>query len=413
VRVAAGFQIALEIAFAAATRPALTVKQEFDVVILGGGAAGLMCSVEAGKRGRRVVVLERAGRIGKKILISGGGRCNFTNLHCQPENFISANPHFAKSALAAYTPAHFIRLVEKHGIAYHEKTLGQLFCDGSSQQIVNMLEAECRDAGVRIVTNVRVKRVERGSGFAISAADDEFRAPALVVATGGLSIPKMGATSFGYELAKQFGLRVDATRPALVPLLLNSADRKHYCDLTGVSAEVVASIGKQRFHEKMLFTHRGLSGPAILQISSYWTPSTPITIDLAPGHDFTEPIRKSNVARRDLAALKSALRTVLPQRLADRWLDLHPPAAWTNHAVAELERQAHAWSLTPENTDGYDKAEVTVGGVDTNELSAKTMECRKVPGAYFIGEVLDITGHLGGFNFQWAWASGYCAGQAV
>ncbi len=388
------------------------MKHGFDVIILGGGAAGLMCAIEAGKRGRHVAVLERAGRIGKKILISGGGRCNFTNLHCQPENFISDNPHFAKSALAAYMPADFIRLVEKHGIAYHEKTLGQLFCDGSAQQIVSMLETECNNVGVKILTNINVKSVEHKSDFMMSAGEYEFHAPSLVVATGGLSIPKMGATSFGYELAKHFGLRINATRPALVPLLLNSQDCRHYCDLTGLSAEVVSSIGKQRFHEKMLFTHRGLSGPAILQISSYWKPASSITIDLAPGQDFTAPIR-NNIARRDLSSLRSALRAILPQRLADRWLELHTPAAWTNHALAEVDRQAHNWVITPEGTDGYDKAEVTVGGVDTNELSAKTMESRKVSGLYFIGEVVDVTGHLGGFNFQWAWASGYCAGQAA
>jgi hypothetical protein len=388
------------------------VKHGFDVIILGGGAAGLMCAIEAGKRGRHVAVLECAGRIGKKVLISGGGRCNFTNLHCQPENFISDNPHFAKSALAAYMPADFIRLVEKHGIAYHEKTLGQLFCDGSAQQIVSMLETECNKVGVKILPNINVKSVEHKSDFMMSAGDYEFHAPSLVVATGGLSIPKMGATSFGYELAKHFGLRINATRPALVPLLLNSQDCRHYCDLTGLSAEVVSSIGKQRFHEKMLFTHRGLSGPAILQISSYWKPASSITIDLAPGQDFTAPIR-NNIARRDLSSLRSALRAILPQRLADRWLELHTPAAWTNHALAEVDRQAHNWVITPEGTDGYDKAEVTVGGVDTNELSAKTMESRKVSGLYFIGEVVDVTGHLGGFNFQWAWASGYCAGQAA
>jgi len=388
------------------------VKHGFDVIILGGGAAGLMCAIEAGKRGRHVAVLECAGRIGKKILISGGGRCNFTNLHCQPENFISDNPHFAKSALAAYTPADFIRLVEKHGIAYHEKTLGQLFCDGSAQQIVSMLETECNKVGVKILPNINVKSVEHKSDFMMSAGEYEFHAPSLVVATGGLSIPKMGATSFGYELAKHFGLRINATRPALVPLLLNSQDCRHYCDLTGLSAKVVSSIGKQSFHEKMLFTHRGLSGPAILQISSYWKPASSITIDLAPGQDFTAPIR-NNIARRDFSSLRSALRSILPQRLADRWLELHTPAAWTNHALAEVDRQAHNWVITPEGTDGYDKAEVTVGGVDTNELSAKTMESRKVPGLYFIGEVVDVTGHLGGFNFQWAWASGYCAGQAA
>ncbi len=387
------------------------MNQDFDVIILGGGAAGLMCAIEAGKRGRRVAVLERAGRIGKKILISGGGRCNFTNLHCQPENFISANPHFAKSALVAYTPADFIRLVEKHGIRYHEKTLGQLFCDGSAQNIVNMLESECSHAGVRILTGVNVESVEHTSGFTIGAGEDELQAPVLVVATGGLSIPKMGATSFGYDMARRFGIKVIATRPALVPLLFNAQDRQHYCDLTGVSVEVVAARDKQRFREKMLFTHRGLSGPAILQISSYWKPATSLTIDLAPGHDFTAPIR--NGARRDLSALKAAMCAVLPQRLADRWLDLHPPTAWTNHALAELERQAHNWTVSPGSTDGYDKAEVTAGGVDTSELFAKTMESRKTPGLYFIGEVVDVTGHLGGFNFQWAWASGFCAGQAV
>jgi predicted Rossmann fold flavoprotein len=389
------------------------VKHDFDVIILGGGAAGLMCAIEAGKRGRRVAVLERAGRIGKKILISGGGRCNFTNIYCQPENFISSNPHFAKSPLATYTPADFIRLVEKHGIAYHEKTLGQLFCDGPAQQIVSMLELECSRAGVQIITGINIESVAHTNCFCIHAEEAEFRAPALVVATGGLSIPKMGATSFGYEVAKQFGLQINPMRPALVPLLLNAEDRQHYCDLSGVSAEVVAMTGKQCFREKMLFTHRGLSGPAILQISSYWKPSTSVTIDLAPGHDFTAPIRNGNVARRDLPALKAALRAVLPQRLADRWLDLHPPAASTNRALAELERQTHNWIVSPESTNGYDKAEVTAGGVDTNELSARTMESRKIPGLYFIGEVVDVTGQLGGFNFQWAWASGFCAGQAA
>jgi predicted Rossmann fold flavoprotein len=403
------------------------VNHEFDVIILGGGAAGLMCAIEAGKRGRRVAVLERAARIGKKILISGGGRCNFTNLHCQPENFISANPHFAKSALASYTPADFIALVEKHRIAYHEKTLGQLFCDGSAQNIVAMLESERRQAGVQILTNVIVKGVEpervepekvepaKTKTFAIRTEEAEFHAAALVVATGGLSIPKMGATSCGYELARQFGLRINATRPALVPLLFNAEDRPHYCDLTGVSAEVVTAIGKQRFREKMLFTHRGLSGPAILQISSYWKPSTSVTVDLAPGHEFTASIRNGNskAVPRDPPTLKAALRAVLPHRLADRWIDLHPPESWTNHALAELERKIHNWIVTPDGTEGYDKAEVTAGGVDTNELSAKTMESRKVPGLFFIGEVVDVTGHLGGFNFQWAWASGFCAGQAV
>ena len=389
----------------------MTLKHDFDVVVLGGGAAGLMCAIEAGNRGRRVLVLESAGRIGKKILISGGGRCNFTNLHCQPENFLSSNPHFAKSVLAAYAPANFIQLVEKHRIAYHEKTLGQLFCDGSAQQIVNMLEAECRNAGAQILTNVRVEKIEGSNSFAILAGQEEFRARALVVATGGLSIPKMGATSFGYELAGQFGLQIQQTRPALTPIIFNEQDCQHYSDLSGISTQVVAAIGKHRFREKMLFTHRGLSGPAILQISSYWQPGTSIMVDLAPGRDLIAPVLISK--RRDLNALKTALREVLPYRFADRWVDLHPPAGWSNHALAEFERHAHNWIVTPQSTDGYDKAEVTAGGVDTNDLSSQTMESRIIPGLYFIGEVVDVTGQLGGFNFQWAWASGFCAGQAA
>jgi predicted Rossmann fold flavoprotein len=388
------------------------MQNHFDVVVLGAGAAGLMCAIEAGKRGRRVAVLERAERIGKKILISGGGRCNFTNLHCRPENFISANPHFAKSALARYAPANFIALVEKHGIAYHEKTLGQLFCDGSAQQIVAMLEQECRAAGVRILTNIEVEQVSNGNGFLLHARPGEFHAGSLVVATGGLSIPKMGATGFGYDLARQFGLKIVEPRPALVPLTFHQNDAGRFCDLAGVSAEVVASIGSHRFREKMLITHRGLSGPAILQISSYWKHGQPITLDLAPEHELTAMLRDPK-APRDLAQAKVAFRAVLANRFADRWLDMHAPQCWSNHALNELERHAHNWQITPEGTEGYGKAEVTAGGVDTHELSAKTMESRQVPRLYFIGEVVDVTGHLGGFNFQWAWASGFSAGQAV
>jgi predicted Rossmann fold flavoprotein len=387
---------------------------KYDAIILGAGAAGLMCAIEAGKRGRRIVLLERAERIGKKILISGGGRCNFTNLHCRPENFISANPHFCKSALARYTPQDFIALVKEHGIAYHEKTLGQLFCDGSSQQIVAMLEDECNAAGARILTNISVSEVRKGDdgAFTVRAADLKLRAPALVVATGGLSIPKMGATAFGYDLARQFGIGIRDCRPALVPLTFSAAERERYCDLSGVSTEVVAKAERQQFREKMLITHRGLSGPAILQISSYWNGADPITIDFAPGHELTATLR-AEASNRNLASAKAAFRTVLPNRLAERWLDLHRPAAWTNHALAELEREVHHWQIIPAGTEGYDKAEVTAGGVDTDELSAKTMECKKVPGLYFIGEVVDVTGHLGGFNFQWAWASGFSAGQAL
>jgi len=388
------------------------MKSQFDVIILGGGAAGLMCAIEAGKRGRRVAVLERAERIGKKILISGGGRCNFTNLHCRPENFISANPHFAKSALARYTPADFIALVEKHGIAYHEKTLGQLFCDDPAQQIVAILEAECRAVGVHIQTNVIVEQVTRENSFLLRADDDKFRSESLVVATGGLSIPKMGATGFGYDLARQFGLKIVEPRPALVPLTLSKDDATHFYDLAGVSAEVVASIGAQHFREKMLITHRGLSGPAILQISSYWKQGQPVSLDLAPERELTVALHDPK-ARRDLAAAKAAFRAVLPNRFAERWLDVYPPEGWSNHALDELERRAHNWQIIPTGTEGYAKAEVTAGGVDTNELSARTMESRKVPGLFFIGEVVDVTGHLGGFNFQWAWASGFSAGQAV
>jgi len=386
--------------------------EKFDAIVLGGGAAGLMCAIEAGKRGRSVVVLERADRVGKKILISGGGRCNFTNLHCRPENILSSNPHFCKSALARYSPADFIALVEKHGIHYHEKHRGQLFCDGSAREIVAMLEEECRRAGVRILVGASVREIRKDANFAILAGEHEFHAGALVVATGGLSIPKIGATSFGYEVAQQFGIPVKPCRPALVPLVFHAEDRSAYGELAGVSTEVRVSCDSQEFTEKMLFTHRGLSGPAILQISSYWKEGQAIVVDLTPAQDWVTLLRTSS-SGRDLSAAKQALRGVLPQRLADRWLEKHPPKDWTNHSLAELERNSHHWSIAPAGTEGYEKAEVTAGGVDTNELSAKTMECRRVPGLYFIGEVVDVTGQLGGFNFQWAWASGFCAGQAV
>ncbi|MFZ0774058.1 MAG: NAD(P)/FAD-dependent oxidoreductase [Candidatus Sulfotelmatobacter sp.] len=392
------------------------MTHSFDALILGGGAAGLMCAIEAGKHGRRVAVLERADRLGKKILISGGGRCNFTNLQCQPENFLSTNPHFAKSALARYTPADFIALVQKHLIPYHEKTLGQLFCDGSAHDILAMLQAECRDAGVTIFLNTKIEKVERTTDFVVHTADAEFRAPALVVATGGLSIPKIGATSFGYSLARQFGLSIRDPWPALVPLTLSPEDCSRYCDLAGVSAEVIASCAGRQFHEKMLITHRGLSGPAILQISSYWNrhwkKPQPILIDLAPGSEVTAAFRDPKTPRNQ-SSLRTELRKFLPHRLADRWLDLHPPTSLTNQALADLEKQLHSWPITPAGTEGYEKAEVTAGGVDTNELSAKTMESRKVPGLFFVGEVVDVTGHLGGFNFQWAWASGAAAGRTL
>ena len=387
------------------------MTHKFDALVLGAGAAGLLCAVEAGKRGRRVAVLEHADRAGKKILISGGGRCNFTNLHCQPENFLSANPHFAKSALARYRPADFIALVEKHRIPYHEKTLGQLFCDRSAQDITNLLEAECQAAGVKTFLQSKVREVQRTTEFVARTESAEFHAPVLVIATGGLSIPKMGATSFGYDLARRFGLHIVETRPALVPLVLHGKDRSRYCGLAGVSAEVIASSGRQAFREKMLFTHRGLSGPAILQISSYWSKGQPIRLDLAPHREVTAPIRQAKV--RNIAAAHSAFQGILPKRLAERWLEFHAPRDWTNPALQDLEREIHEWTLTPSDTEGYEKAEVTAGGVDTEELSGKTMESRKVPGLFFIGEVVDVTGHLGGFNFQWAWASGAAAGRSL
>jgi predicted Rossmann fold flavoprotein len=388
------------------------MTHSFDALILGGGAAGLMCAIEAGKRGRRVAVIEHAGRLGKKILISGGGRCNFTNLHCQPENFLSSNPHFAKSALARYTPADFVALIEKHGIPYHEKTLGQLFCDRSARDILGMLEAECRDAGVSIFLKTKIDRVERNGDFIARSVEAEFSAPALVVSTGGLSIPKIGATSFGYDLARQFGLAIRDPWPALVPLLLNPEDSSHYCDLAGVSTEVIASCSGQQFREKMLITHRGLSGPAILQISSYWKNPQPILIDLAPDHEIIS-IFRSPTTPRNQTTLRAELRKFLPHRLADRWLELHTLTSWTNRALADFEKRLHAWAVSPAGTEGYEKAEVTAGGIDTFELSAKTMESRKVPGLFFIGEVVDVTGHLGGFNFQWAWSSGAAAGRAL
>jgi predicted Rossmann fold flavoprotein len=392
----------------------------FDVIILGAGAAGLMAAIEAGKRGRRVVLLERADRPGKKILISGGGRCNFTNIHARPDNFLSANPHFAKSALARFMPADFIALVERYRIPYHEKTLGQLFCDGSAQQIIDLLLAECDQAGVHLVLNAHIRNIDcddpftpvTPGKFTVVTQPAAYSAANLIVATGGLSIPKMGATGLGYDVARQFGVLIVEPRPALVPFTLGGSEPNQFADLTGLSAPVVVSCGRRTFREKLLFTHRGLSGPAILQISSYWQPDETISIDWAPGRKLLAPLLHSS-AGRDLVAARAALRAHLPARLADRLLDVAPPPAFTNHALAEFERRLHAWPFTPSGTEGFEKAEVTAGGVSTGALSAQTMECRFAPGLYFIGEVVDVTGHLGGFNFQWAWASGAAAGRAV
>ncbi len=387
------------------------MTHRFDAVIVGAGAAGLMCAIEAGKRGRHVVVLERSSEPGKKILISGGGRCNFTNMFCEPENYLSANPHFAKSALARYTPADFIALVEQHRIAYHEKALGQLFCDGSAREILNMLEAECRVAGARIDLNSTIREIRRPDGFVVCTESGEFHAPVLAIATGGLSIPKMGATPLGYDIARQFGLRIQPTRPALVPLLFREEDRVAYGDLAGVSTLVMASSDSQEFRESMLITHRGLSGPAILQISSYWEQGRAVRIDLVPGREAIAAVRNASV--RNISAARSALQAYLPKRLAARWLELHAPPNWTNESLVRLEQKIHAWVIEPSGTEGYAKAEVTAGGVDTSELSGKTMESKRIPGLFFIGEVVDVTGQLGGYNFQWAWSSGAAAGRAL
>lgn len=391
--------------------------REFDAIVLGAGAAGLTCAAVAGQRGRRVLLLEHNAQPGRKILISGGGRCNFTNIHCTPVNFLSENPHFAKSALARYQPRHFLELVERYGIQWHEKTLGQLFCDHSSRQILEMLLAECERGRVAVQTNARNISVEASSGeFRIGCSTGEFKSSVLVVATGGLSIPKMGATGLTYEVAKQFGLRVVEPRPALVPLVLGGPE-KGWTELTGLSAEVTVKAARgPAFREKMLVTHRGLSGPAVLQASSYWRPGEAIEVDFAPGlaerARLLEPMFEHG-ARRDLQAFRSALRAVLPQRLAAHLGEVAAPSGWSNANLEAAERRLRDWQFHPTGSEGFEKAEVTAGGVDTRELNSQTMEARNVPGLFFIGEGVDVTGHLGGFNFQWAWASAQAAGNAV
>ncbi len=405
--------------------------QTVDVIVVGAGAAGLMCAIEAGRRGRRVLLLDHADRPGKKILISGGGRCNFTNLRCGAENFVSENPHFARSALARYTPADFLAMVEQHGIAYHEKTLGQLFCDRSAQAIVTMLERECATARVKMLLGTRIAKISqaaqisgadaeqkrrRGERFLVETSRASFSSASVVVATGGLSIPKLGATGFGYEIARQFGLRVVHPRPALVPLTLAATDRERWSDLAGVSVAVACTTEARRptptFRERLLITHRGLSGPAALQISTFWQPGTSVTVDLAPEIRVTEGFKLSG-AERNSAELTRALKAVLPARFAERWTDLHPPPNWKDVSLAEFERTLHAWEVFPDGTEGFAKAEVTAGGVDTSDLVPQTLESRDVPGLFFIGEVVDVTGWLGGYNFQWAWASGACAGRVA
>ena len=385
--------------------------RKFDVIVLGGGAAGLMCAATAGQRGRRVALLEHNAQVGRKILISGGGRCNFTNIHCGPVNFISENRHFAKSALARYGPQNFLELVEQYGIAWHEKKLGQLFCDGSARAIVDMLLAECARGGVEVVLNAHGIEVERDGCFLVTCEQGRFAADALVIATGGLSIPKLGATGFGYVLARNFGLNVIAPRAALVPLVLSGAEAA-WTELAGVSAEVEVRSGGVKFREKMLATHWGLSGPAILQASSYWREREELTVDLAPGVNVLNGLKLPR-AKKTEATFRQALRTVLPQRMAGFVAERLLPDKWSNTAIDECEQSLHSWAFHPVRTEGLEKAEVTAGGVDTNELNARTMEARRVPGLFFIGEVVDVTGWLGGFNFQWAWASAVSAGLAV
>ena len=389
-----------------------------DVLIIGAGAAGLMCAIAAGQRGRRVLVVDHANKVGKKILMSGGGRCNFTNLGVTPGQYLSANPHFSKSALARYTPADFVALVEKHRIAYHEKELGQLFCDDSSKQIVRMLLDECADSGVTIEANCGVQRVRKTpEGFGVFTARGEVHAESLVVASGGLSIPSMGASGFGYELARQFGHTVLPIRAGLVPLTLSGKHQEHYQDLAGVALPMVeARVGKQGFRAGLLFTHRGISGPAILQISSYWQPGDDLRIDLLPDQDVGLWLIEQRGAR-PAAELKTVLGDALPKRLAQRlceqWFESRPMRQYREAELMQIGAQLNAWPITASGTEGYRTAEVTLGGVDTDGLSSSTMQSKLVSGLYFIGEVVDVTGWLGGYNFQWAWASGQAAGEVA
>ncbi len=387
----------------------------YDVIVIGGGAAGLMCAIEAGKRGRRVVVLEHAERIGKKILISGGGRCNFTNVGATAANYITrGSPHFCKSALARFAPADFIALVEKHRIAYHEKKLGQLFCDTSSREIVAMLEAECAAAKVEIRLNCRVAEVQKSDRFQVDTSVGVLTADSVVLATGGLSFPNLGATDFGYRVAERFELKMVARKPGLVPLTFAERDRSFCSELSGISLDVVARVASAEFRENILFTHRGVSGPAILQISNYRVADEAVLLNLFPGKNVRQLLEQHRAESKELSTV---LCQWLPQRFVQTWCEQNvktqPVKRYSPRELDAIASQLHAWKIQPAGDEGYAKAEVTLGGIDTNELSSKTMEARSVPGLFFIGEVVDLTGWLGGYNFQWAWASGFAAGQEV
>jgi predicted Rossmann fold flavoprotein len=390
--------------------------EAFDVIVLGAGAAGLMCALTAGQRGRRVLLLDHADRVGAKILISGGGRCNFTNLHCAPDRFLSGNPDFCRSALHRYTQDDFIALVERHRIPYHEKTLGQLFCDGSARAIVAMLLAECAQGGVDVRVGHAVTDLSNTDGFRLTTSGGCFTAAALVLATGGLSIPKMGATGLSYEVARRFGLRVVEPLPALVPLKATPEMLGLPALLAGVSLDTIASCGGQSFRENILFTHRGLSGPAILQISSYWRPGDVIALDLAPAHDAAAFLLERKQSR-PRAEPKTVLAEILPARLAqalaEACLPLTAMANIPDRTLTSFTARLKHWEVRPTESEGWPKAEVTLGGIDTRDLSSKTMAVRNVPGLYAIGEAVDVTGWLGGYNFQWAWSSGWCAGEAL
>ena len=398
-------------------RPKEPRLDQYDVIVIGAGAAGMMCAVEAGRRGRRVLVLDHAKAPGEKIRISGGGRCNFTNIHTAPAAFLSQNAGFCISALSRYRPADIIAWLERHGIAWHEKTLGQLFCDGSARQVIDLLLAEMRAAGVTLQLSTPVDRVERmGEGFRLAIGGAHATCGSLVVATGGKSIPKMGATGFGYDLAAQFGVPVVTVRPALVPLTFETGLLSRLAPLAGVAVDVAAMCGKTRFEEAMLFTHRGLSGPAILQISSYWREGEEIRLDMAPGHDAYARLRALK-AERPRQGLAAALSELLPRRLAQLLADQEGAperlADVSDKVLRRVGEAVNAWRVKPVGSEGWRTAEVTLGGVDTRALDSRTMQVKATPGLYFIGEVVDVTGWLGGYNFQWAWASGWCAGQAV